>query len=141
MTTSFFGFDDRFYAPWCKTCQKVGSGFDRIARQRGDTVTDRHKVLGSIRFAQVEYNPRSAAFITQTLQVPGVPTFQLYSGTNKLWEEIGSKSIKGLETALASIHGLSREEIQEQAQQTDDGILQAALQEAFFQPEFLNEEW
>jgi thiol-disulfide isomerase/thioredoxin len=138
----------RFYAPWCKTCQKIGRTFDRIAKEYGDVIQDRHKIVGSIRFAQVEYTPRSAPFITKTLQVQGVPTLQLYQGTRKLWEAVGTggggtgaKSINGLQLQLDAIKGMAYREREELAITNDDGILQAAMEEAFFQPEFLNEEW
>ena len=119
----------------------MGHSFLRVARERGDTVHDRHKIRGDLRFAQVEYNPRSASFITDTLKIPGVPTLQLYHGTHKLWEELGPKSIHGLQDALDSIKGLSPEELCERSHQRDDGILQAAMEDLFFQPDFLNEEW
>ena len=131
----------RFFAPWCKTCQKLGHSFLRVAQERGDAIHDRQKVPGDIRFAQVEYNPRSASFITDTLKIPGVPTLQLYHGTRKLWEELGPKSIHGLRDALEAIQGLSPEELTEQSLERDDGILQAAMEDLFFQPDFLNEEW
>jgi len=112
-----------------------------MAQEWGDSIQDRHRILGDIRFAQVEYNPQSASFITQTLKIPGVPTLQVYVGMKKLWEERGSKSIRGLKDTIHSIHGLRIDELQSRAEEMDDGVLQEATEDSFFQPDFLNEEW
>eukprot|EP00428_Durinskia_dybowskii_P061984 CAMPEP_0170379630 /NCGR_PEP_ID=MMETSP0117_2-20130122/13442_1 /TAXON_ID=400756 /ORGANISM="Durinskia baltica, Strain CSIRO CS-38" /LENGTH=198 /DNA_ID=CAMNT_0010635075 /DNA_START=203 /DNA_END=795 /DNA_ORIENTATION=- len=90
----------KFYAPWCKTCKRLGLHFDRLALERGDIVRNRQKTTGEIRFAAIEYGSETARFITEKLQIRGVPTLQLYSGTYKLWEEHGSTSVKGLKQQL-----------------------------------------
>ena len=132
----------RFYAPWCKTCQRLGLHFDRLALELGDTIQNRQKVKGSVRFAMIEYGSETSRLITESLKIRGVPTLQLYSGVHKLWEENGATTIRGLKQELASLATLSTEELQAHAEQVDDGILRNSIDENFFDgPDFLNEEW
>lgn len=135
-------FCDRFYAPWCKTCKRLGLHFDRLALDRGDVVRNRQKVKGEIRFATIEYGSETARFITEKLQIRGVPTLQLYSGVHKLWEENGATSVKGLRQQLDELTSLTKAEIRARAEQRDDCILKTAIEDSFYDvPGFLNEEW
>jgi len=105
-------------------------------------IQNRHKIPGRIRFASIEYGSETARFITESLKVPGVPTFQIYSGLNKLWEEHGSKTPKSLKEQLDILSLLCPEDIRELAEENDDGILSDAIEESFYDgPDFLNEEW
>lgn len=132
----------RFYAPWCKTCQRLGMHFDRLAMELGDSIVDRKRVDGSIRFAAIEYGSETARLVTETLRIPGVPTLQVYKGTHKVWEEHGAKSTKGLKTALTNLQSMSVEQLEAHAEAVDDHILINAIDESFFDsPDFLNEEW
>jgi len=132
----------KFYAPWCKTCKRLGLHFDRLAIERGDVVRDRQKIQGQVRFAAVEYGSETARFITEKLQIKGVPTLQLYHGIHKLWEENGATSVKGLKQELDLLMSLSNEEIRSRAEQVDDCILKTAIEDSFFDgPDFLDEEW
>lgn len=132
----------KFYAPWCKTCKRLGLHFDRLALERGDILRNRQKITGEVRFACIEYGSETARFITEKLRIRGVPTLQLYSGTYKLWEENGATSVKGLRQELDDLRLLSTQEIQARAEELDDGILRTAIEESFFDgPDFLNEEW
>ena len=69
--------------------------------EMGDRIVDQQLIDGDIRFAQIEYNPESQAFITEELQISGVPTTQMYVGTNKLLE--GGSTIKNVRTELTQI--------------------------------------
>lgn len=130
----------KFYAKWCKKCQLVGRQFDRLAMEMGDRIVDQQLIDGDIRFAQIEYNPESQAFITEELQISGVPTMQMYVGTNKLLE--GGSTIKNIRTELTQIEGLSHEELLQRAEDADDGVLTGLIEESFYDsPDFLNEEW
>lgn len=132
----------KFYAPWCKTCKRLGLHFDRLALELGDTIQNRQKVEGSVRFATIEYGSETSRFITQTLQIHGVPTLQLYSGVKKLWQENGATTVRGLKEQLNLLESMSTEERQAHAEEVDDGILASAIEENFFDgPDFLNEEW
>mmetsp|Transcript_103681 Transcript_103681/g.299908 ORF Transcript_103681/g.299908 Transcript_103681/m.299908 type:complete len:233 (+) Transcript_103681:103-801(+) len=145
--TYFLEEDDRpvvikFYAPWCKTCQRLNLHWNRFALEHGDVIQNRHKIPGRIRFASIEYGSETARFITESLKVPGVPTFQIYSGLHKLWEEHGSKTPKSLKEQLDILSLLCPEDIRELAEENDDGILSDAIEESFYDgPDFLNEEW
>jgi hypothetical protein len=106
----------------------------------GDRIVDQQLIDGDIRFAQVEYNPESQAFITEELQIQGVPTIQMYVGTNKLLE--GGSTIKNIHTELTKIEGLNHEELLQRAEDADDGVLTGLIEESFYDsPDFLNEEW
>jgi len=130
----------KFYAKWCKKCQLVGRQFDRLAMELGDRIVDQQLIDGDVRFAQVEYNPKSQAFITEELQIQGVPTIQMYVGTNKLLE--GGSTIKKTRTELTLIEGLNREGLLQRAEDADDGVLTGLIEESFYDsPDFLNEEW
>ena len=84
------------------------------------------------------------------LQVEGVPTLQLYHGLHKIWQGSGGGRIeKDLRTNVESLLQLqststssSSIDMTAYAQEMDDGILQAAIEECFYDyPSFLDEEW
>lgn len=130
----------KFYAKWCKKCQRLGRQFDRLAMELGDRIVDQQLVDGDVRFAAVEYNKESHDFITEDLQIRGFPTLQMYVGTHKLLE--GGSSIKNIRTELDKIEDISHSELLERAEAADDGVLTSLIEESFFDsPDFLNEEW
>jgi len=131
----------KFYAPWCKSCQRLGQHFQKLAIELGDGIVDRQKVRGSIRFAQVEYSDETRLFLTEQLQIRQVPTLQLYHQQRKLYEEAGMTNVKGLQAAVQALP-TDAFELMTHAEEVDDGILEAAIDEAFYEsPSFLNEEW
>lgn len=119
--------------------------FDRFAKELGDGVLHRQQVEGKIRCARVEYGSKTYKFITEQLRVQAVPTLQLYNGLNKLWEVSGktTTSTKSLRNALDKYWGMDEDELRVHAEESDDGILQEAIEDTFFDntPDFLNEEW
>jgi len=131
----------KFYAKWCKKCQHVGRQFDRLAMEMGDRIiVDQQMIDGDVRFAAIEYNQESQAFITEELQVQGVPSLQIYVGTRKLLE--GGSSIKNIRQELAQVEDLSHGDLLERAEEADDGVLTGLIEESFYDsPDFLNEEW
>lgn len=132
----------KFYAPWCKTCQRLGLQFTRLATELGDGIASRRMVEGQLRFAEVVYSPQTNHFIQDQLQVQAVPTLQLYHGTNKLWQKHGTKDTRDLREIVLSLRSKSKEELAQIAQEKDDGILQYAIEETMYDyPDFLNEEW
>jgi len=139
--------DDRLVAikisaPWCKTCQKLGKNFDRFALEMADGIVNRQLVKGRIRCAQVEVSSETKSFITEQLQVIGVPTLQLYRGTYKIWEGSGKSNTKELREILSNLEKMRPEKLQAHAEAEDDGILLAAIEDSMFSyPSFLEEEW
>lgn len=130
----------KFYAKWCKKCQRLGKKFDRLAMDLGDKIIDQQFVDGDIRFAAVEYNEESHNFITEDLQIRGFPTVQMYVGTRKLLE--AGSSIKHVRKELSVIEDISHGDLMERAEEADDGVLTGLMEESFFDsPDFLNEEW
>lgn len=130
----------KFYAKWCKKCQKLGLQFDRLAMEMGDRIVDQQMVDGDVRFAAVEYNKESHDFITDDLQIRGFPTLQMYVGANKLLE--AGSSIKDVRSEISAIENISHMELLERAEEADDGVLTSLIEESFFDsPDFLNEEW
>lgn len=134
----------KFYAKWCKKCQLVGRQFDRLAMEMGDCIVDQQMIDGDVRFAAIEYTPTSQDFITDELQIQGLPTLQMYVGTHKLLDEQGkgNGSMKNIINELDQIEDMSHEELRERAEEADDGVLSSLIEESFYDsPDFLNEEW
>jgi len=130
----------KFYAKWCKKCQRLGLQFDRLAMEMGDRVIDQQFIDGDVRFAAVEYNKESHDFITDDLQIRGFPTLQMYVGAHKLLE--GGSSIKNIRTELHTIEDISHRDLLKRAEAADDGVLTSLIEESYFDsPDFLNEEW
>jgi len=130
----------KFFAPWCKKCQRLGLQFDRLAMEMGDRVVDQQFIDGDVRFAAVQYNPESRGFITEELQIRGFPTLQMYVGPRKLLE--GGSSVKNIREEIAVIEELSHGDLLERAEEADDGVLTGLIEESFYDsPDFLNEEW
>ena len=109
--------------------------------EMGDRIiVDQQMIDGDVRFAAIEYNQESQAFITEELQVQGVPSLQIYVGTRKLLE--GGSSIKNIRQELAQVEDLSHGDLLERAEEADDGVLTGLIEESFYDsPDFLNEEW
>jgi thiol-disulfide isomerase/thioredoxin len=133
----------RFYAPWCKTCRKLSLNLKKVAIDYGDTIVNRIKLPGIVRFAQVEYSPRLEKFITQILQIQGVPTIQIFYQSYKLYDVSGTTSTKDVVEQIKAWQLLHVDEKVEYAKQRDDGVLQSAIDNLFYDdyPDFLDEEW
>jgi len=133
----------KFYAKWCKKCQQIGRQFDRLAMEMGDCIVDQQMIDGDVRFAAIEYTPESQDFLTNELQIQGLPTIQMYVGTRKLLDESGKgSSMKNIINELDQIEDMSHEELLERAEAADDGVLSSLIEESFYDsPDFLNEEW
>ena len=138
----------RFYAKWCKKCQKVGKQLDRLAKEYGDRTIVQPPpegeqevfVDGSIRFGQLEYTPESKALITETLGIRGTPTLHLYVGTKLLCN--GGSSATKIRNELQQIATLTPQQLCDRVESMDDGILTTIIEEAYYDsPDFLNEEW
>lgn len=82
----FLGEDDRlcvvkFHASWCKSCQKFGIRYKKLALKEGDKIDRRGTVLekGRVRFAEVEFTAN--ADLCRTLGVHKLPYIHIYSGS------------------------------------------------------------
>ena len=71
----------RFYATWCKSCQRFGLKYRHLARDEGDHIigTEAEDSIavthtGEVRFAEIEY--ASSAKLCKTLKVKKLPTVQ-----------------------------------------------------------------
>jgi len=133
----------KFYAPWCKTCQRLGNHFGRLAREWGDGVLNRNFVEGRIRCAEVEFKTvETSRWVTEELSIPAIPTLQLYSGVTKLWQGVGAQNTKLLQDQLHKLEHLSPDDLRALGESRDDGVLQQAMEDSFYStPDFLNEEW
>jgi thiol-disulfide isomerase/thioredoxin len=145
---SFIEEDDRlavimFYAPFCKSCQKLKVHFEKLAVDMADGIVARKKVHGKIRCARVEFNPQTKYLIMHQLRVGKVPTMQLYHRINKVWDVCGQNDAKELRRTLAELEEMSPDGLLKYAEALDDGIFLHALEEDLYDnsPEFLNEEW
>lgn len=149
-------YNHRYYAKWCKKCQKVGQQFTRLAREMGD----QPGVEGPVRFAAVEYTPASQAFITEELKVIGLPTVQIYTGIHKVFDTTknpppatattttttassSSSPIQRVRHELLRLADLDAAAVLDHAATVDDGILATLIDDSFFDTslDFLNEEW
>uniref|UniRef100_A0A7S4M8S6 Thioredoxin domain-containing protein n=1 Tax=Odontella aurita TaxID=265563 RepID=A0A7S4M8S6_9STRA len=82
----FIAEDDRlsivkFYASWCKSCQKFGVRYKRLALEEGDKVDrDGESVeRGRVRFAEVEFN--SNIKLCRSLGIKRLPYIHMYMGS------------------------------------------------------------
>lgn len=76
------------------------------------------------------------------LQVKQVPTLQLYHGLHKIWQESGMKNTISLQQTIEDLPTDDPIALAEYAAEVDDGILETAIDDAFFDsPSFLDEEW
>jgi len=132
----------KLYAPWCKTCQRLGLQFQRLATEFGDGVASRKMVEGQLRFAEVAFSPQTNHFIQDQLQVQAVPTLQLYHGVHKLWQRSGTKDTRDLRDTVLHLESKTAGELLTLGEQEDDGILQHAIEDTMYDhPSFLDEEW
>lgn len=75
----------KFYASWCKSCQRFGLSYRALAFEEGDRIDADGNVihLGSARFAEVEYT--AAAKLCKSLKVRKLPTVHMYKkGSGKV---------------------------------------------------------
>merc|ERR1712232_279394 len=90
---------------------------------------------GEVRFAQIEFTSESQAFITEELQIPGVPMLQIYVGTKKLLD--GGSSIQTIRTELQQIQHLDPSQLVDRANRADDGILTMIVEDSLYDsPDF-----
>lgn len=120
---SFLDEDDRlclikFYAPYCKSCQKFGVQYNRIGKEIGDLTTtnqvDGSKMAevrkGEIRLAEMEYGANKE--LCQRLGVTKLPTIHFYS-RGKLVEGFpcGPRKIAILLDKLSRYRSMSASEL------------------------------
>eukprot|EP00584_Thalassiosira_punctigera_P022093 CAMPEP_0172553886 /NCGR_PEP_ID=MMETSP1067-20121228/52232_1 /TAXON_ID=265564 ORGANISM="Thalassiosira punctigera, Strain Tpunct2005C2" /NCGR_SAMPLE_ID=MMETSP1067 /ASSEMBLY_ACC=CAM_ASM_000444 /LENGTH=266 /DNA_ID=CAMNT_0013342149 /DNA_START=165 /DNA_END=965 /DNA_ORIENTATION=+ len=68
----------KFYANWCKSCQKFGVKYRQLAFDEGDHI-DVHGATvhsGEVRFAEAEYS--ASAKLCKSLKVAKLPTVHMY---------------------------------------------------------------
>jgi hypothetical protein len=124
----------RIHAAWCKSCQRVGLKFKKLAVDYGDYVQDGKALEGNIRCAHIEFAVGvTSHFIHEQLQVKSLPTLQLYKGTQKLWQASGHQAIKVMEAEVKRLLSMSPQDLQEYVDDLeDDGVLEEAMEESFF---------
>lgn len=68
----------KFYADWCKSCQKFGIKYRHLAHDMGDRVNIDGEIVhwGNVRFAEVEYT--ASARLCKSLKVNKLPTVHMY---------------------------------------------------------------
>jgi len=77
----------KFHATWCKSCQKFGLKFRKLAYEYGDRIGENGKVLerGQVRFAEVEF--AANADLCRSLGVKRLPYIHMYRGSEGLLNE------------------------------------------------------
>lgn len=68
----------RFYAHWCKSCQKFGMKYRHLAFEEGDRIGPEGAVVrpGEVRFAEAEYT--ASAKLCKSLRVKKLPTVHMF---------------------------------------------------------------
>jgi thioredoxin-like negative regulator of GroEL len=83
--------DDRitvvsFHAAWCKSCQKFGQLYQKLAKERADWVADDADgdilEAGAIRFASVEWGANTE--LCRSLEITRLPSVHYYQNGRKL---------------------------------------------------------
>ncbi|CAB9523239.1 expressed unknown protein [Seminavis robusta] len=123
----------KYYAPWCKKCQRVGLHYKKLAYDYGDGVVARRAVDGPIRCAEMEYSDVTA-HVMDALQIEAVPTLQLYRGTKRIWES-GTSRVQELTKQVELLLQLQPHELDEFVERCsldDAGILEQAYEDSFF---------
>lgn len=71
-------FCKRFYASWCKSCQRFGEKFRHLAFEEGDHINIGGSITktGNVRFAEIEYSAN--AKLCKLLKVRKLPTVHMY---------------------------------------------------------------
>lgn len=133
----------RFYAPWCKSCRKLGHNLKKVANDYGDIIVNRVKVNGLIRFGKVEYSNQLQYFISNIMQIKGIPTIQVYYKTYKIYDTTGIVTTKELVEHIQLWLSMNHNEQIQYAKDIDDGLLQNTIENHFYDdyPDFLEEEW
>jgi thioredoxin-like negative regulator of GroEL len=135
LTLFLFFVQNRFYANWCKQCQKFGEQYKRIAREIGDLeeVTSTSLVeddedtsivrQGDLRMAEIEYgsNPE----LCKSLGVTKLPAVHIYSSKGKLVDAFrcGPKKLPALLDKLDMYLSMSPAEIDFEADMFEGAIL------------------
>ncbi|KAL9180308.1 hypothetical protein ACHAXT_008278 [Thalassiosira profunda] len=68
----------KYYATWCKSCQRFGAKYRHLAFDEGDRINSEGQIYhtGSVRFAEVEY--AASAKLCKTLRVKKLPTVHMH---------------------------------------------------------------
>jgi thioredoxin-like negative regulator of GroEL len=80
--------DDRitvvsFHAMWCKSCQKFGQLYDKLAKEQADWAVDGNILeTGAIRFASVEWGANTE--LCRSLEITRLPSVHYYHNGRKL---------------------------------------------------------
>ena len=118
----------RFYASWCKSCQKMGMQYERIGKEIGDLVitnkdgTETVVKSGEIRLAQIEYGANRK--LCKSLDVKKVPSVHFYSERKKVdGFPCGPKKIAMLLEKLSHYRSLSLVELSFEADMNEGSAL------------------
>jgi len=104
----FIAEDDRlsivkFHAAWCKSCQKFGLRYKKLALEEGDKVDCEGRSLerGRVRFAEVEFN--SNIKLCRSLGIKRLPHIHMYKGSQGRIEDF-SCSPKNFHTVIDKLN-------------------------------------
>jgi len=128
---NFLKEDDRicvikFYAPWCKSCQKMGVKFRNMAKKEGDIISTKSQELiktGRVRFAEIEFS--SNAPLCRSLGIKRLPYVNLHKGEMGQLAAFpcGPSKFPILESKLESFLSMSDEELKLEKKLEESGEL------------------
>lgn len=83
----------KFYANWCKSCQRFGVKFRHLAFDEGDRLDTRGSVVraGGVRFAEAEYS--AAAALCKSLNIRKLPTVHMHRQGEKVVDMVCKPSL------------------------------------------------
>mmetsp|Transcript_28057 Transcript_28057/g.46441 ORF Transcript_28057/g.46441 Transcript_28057/m.46441 type:complete len:277 (+) Transcript_28057:201-1031(+) len=135
----------KFYASWCKSCQKFGEQYKRIAREIGDleevtmSGSSDDEVAsvvreGEIRMGEIEYGSNTE--LCKSLGVTKLPTVHIYSSKGKLVDSFrcGPKKVSVLLDKLDMYMSMSPAEVDFEADMYEGALVGDSILDA------LNEE-
>lgn len=94
----------KFYANWCKSCQRFGVKFRHLALEQGDRLDRKGAVVraGDVRFAEVEFS--AAAALCRSLNIKKLPTVHMHRRGEQVADMVCKPSLFHL--VEDEVHGL-----------------------------------
>eukprot|EP00547_Thalassionema_nitzschioides_P004847 CAMPEP_0194211742 /NCGR_PEP_ID=MMETSP0156-20130528/11075_1 /TAXON_ID=33649 /ORGANISM="Thalassionema nitzschioides, Strain L26-B" /LENGTH=222 /DNA_ID=CAMNT_0038939389 /DNA_START=198 /DNA_END=866 /DNA_ORIENTATION=+ len=103
----------KFYASWCKSCQKFGVKFRHLATQEGDVFNSDNQLVqsGRVRFAEIEFGANTK--LCRSLKIKRLPSVHIHKGSVGQLAAFpcGPSKFPILESKLDSFLGMTDEEL------------------------------
>jgi hypothetical protein len=116
----------RFHASWCKSCQKFGVMYKKLALDDGDVTDFKTKELvrqGEVRFAEIEFGAN--ARLCRSLGIKRLPNVHIYKGAVGLVTAFpcGPSKFPLLVEKLESYRAMTDDELSNERKMEEGGVL------------------